>query len=159
MPLLLVGVGRVHEDVSDSILAFLREGRHQKTLRLCSEEFVRDGGHHACAVAVARIGAGSASMSHCTEKMTSIGDDLVGVNALNVTDKAYATGIPLVFIVVKTLGGGQGVSPRLCIVLDVWKRLHAQRKGDVVGVQEAERPSANVNGWPLGDSIAGDPIG
>ena len=89
------GVVRLEEHVPDSVLARLGELAADLALGLALEEPVRDARHDTRAVAVAHVRAGRAAVGHRAEELAGIGDDLVGLGALDVADEADTAGILL----------------------------------------------------------------
>ena len=112
------GVVRLEKDVTDSVLAYLGKLATDLALSLALEEEMGDAGHHTGAVAVAAVCAGGAAVGHGAEKLAGIGDDLVGLFALDVTDKADTASVLLELVQVKALACGERRIPRGEIPLD-----------------------------------------
>ena len=111
-------VVRLEEDVTDGVLARVRELAADLALSLALEEEMGDAGHHTGAVAVAAVCAGGAAVGHGAEKLAGIGDDLVGLVALDMADEADTAGVLFELVHVQALACGQGCVPRRRVALD-----------------------------------------
>ena len=69
-------------------------------LSLTLEEVVGDAGHDTSTVTVTTVRTRCTTVGHRAQELTSVGDDLVRVLALDMTNEAYTAGIFLVLVIV-----------------------------------------------------------
>ena len=96
---------RLEEDVTDGVLAELGKLAADVPLSLTLEEQMRNTSHDTGTISISTVCTSGTTMGHGTQQLTSIGDDLVGLFALDVTNETYTTGIFLVLVIVQTLTG------------------------------------------------------
>ena len=107
LPLKANRVVLLEEYVTDGVLAWLGQFAPYVPLSLTLEEQVGDAGHDTSTVTISTVCTSGTPMGHSAEELTGIGDDLVRLLALDVTNEAYTTGIFLVLVLVQALTGWQ----------------------------------------------------
>ena len=114
------GIVARHEQRANGVVAGLRQGEAE-FLGFTNEEIVRDLNQDACAVAGARVGANGATVFEIAQNVDRVGDDLVGLLALDIGDEADAAGIFFKRGIVEALGrrtpcvfGGVSAGVMLC---------------------------------------------
>ena len=103
------GIVLRHEDEADTVFAGI--GQRRPGLRhFLGEEGVRDLDQHAGTVAHQRVGADRTAVGQVLEHLQAVGNDLVGLLALHVGDKADTAGIVFARRIVEPFVGGRAQS-------------------------------------------------
>lgn len=101
----------LEENISDGVLAWLRENTTEVPFSLSLEERVGDSSHCTGTVTVSAISSSSTSVGHRAEQLPRVRHDLVARNSFGLNDEANSAGIFLFRVVVQPLVGGHRGRP------------------------------------------------
>ena len=125
-------IASLEKHIAHSVLTGFWQLAANVSLSLTLKEEMRDTGHYTRTISVSTICTSGATMGHRTEKLTSIGDNLVGLFTLDVTNEANTTSIFLVLVLIQTLAGRQGTRPGSGVALNGIETI----QGNIFGIRE-----------------------